>query len=88
MEQVVRLRTDASGEVANQQMYMPGILSKIHGRFYCYFGQTFEIEERRHELRDRDKCQELYMQVKSEVERCIAYLKEKLTLGTDLHIIL
>ncbi|KAI9084066.1 hypothetical protein K1719_034062 [Acacia pycnantha] len=77
MEQVVRLRTDASGEVANQQMYMPGILPKIPGRFYYYFGKTFETEGRRHELRDRDKCQELYMQVKSEVERCIAYLKEK-----------
>ncbi|KAK4282206.1 hypothetical protein QN277_013611 [Acacia crassicarpa] len=77
MEQVVRLRTEASGEVANQQMYMPGIIPKFPGRFYFYFGKTFETEGRRHELRDRDKCQELYMQVKSEVERCIAYLKER-----------
>lgn len=28
-------------------------------------------------LRDREKSHELYLQVKSEVERCITYLKEK-----------
>ncbi|XP_028780273.1 acyltransferase-like protein At3g26840, chloroplastic [Neltuma alba] len=76
-EQAARLRIDASGEVANQQMHLPGIMPKIPGRFYYYFGRTFETEGRRHELRDREKSQELYLQVKSEVERCIAYLKEK-----------
>ena len=29
------------------------------------------------ELKDREKSQELYLEVKSEVERCLAYLKEK-----------
>ena len=29
------------------------------------------------ELRDRDEAQRLYLQVKSEVESCINYLKEK-----------
>ena len=37
----------------------------------------FVWEGRRHELRDRGKAQELYLQVRSEVERCIAYLKKK-----------
>ncbi|XP_054820821.1 phytyl ester synthase 2, chloroplastic-like [Prosopis cineraria] len=76
-EQAAKLRTDASGEVANQQMHLPGLMPKFPGRFYYYFGKAIETEGRRHELRDRDKSQELYLQVKSEVERCIAYLKEK-----------
>ena len=29
------------------------------------------------ELKDKDKAQEFYLQVKSEVEQCIAYLKMK-----------
>lgn len=32
---------------------------------------------RKQELRDRKKSQKLYLQVKGEVENCIAYLKEK-----------
>ena len=34
-------------------------------------------EGMKQKLRDREKSHELYLQVKSEVERCIAYLKEK-----------
>lgn len=34
-------------------------------------------EGRRQELKDRDKAQQMYLQVKAEVENCIAYLKEK-----------
>ncbi|KAL5864554.1 hypothetical protein ACOSQ3_002068 [Xanthoceras sorbifolium] len=73
----VTLRTDASGEVANQQLGMPLVLPKVPGRFYYYFGKPIETEGRQHELRDRKKSHELYLQVKSEVEKCLAYLKEK-----------
>ncbi|XP_024021158.1 acyltransferase-like protein At3g26840, chloroplastic [Morus notabilis] len=75
--QVVKLRNDTNGEVANQPVHLPGILPKLPGRFYYYFGKPIETEGRKHELRDREKSHELYLQVKSEVERCIAYLKEK-----------
>lgn len=34
-------------------------------------------EGRKHELRDKEKAHELYLHAKSEVESCIAYLKEK-----------
>ncbi|WJX77131.1 hypothetical protein P8452_60466 [Trifolium repens] len=71
------LRTDANGEVANQQVYLPGILPKVPGRFYFYFGKPIETEGRKQELMDKKKSQELYFEVKSEVESCIAYLKEK-----------
>ena len=37
---------------------------------YCFTG-------RKQVLKDREKSHELYLQVKSEVENCLAYLKEK-----------
>ncbi|XP_075640363.1 phytyl ester synthase 2, chloroplastic-like [Castanea sativa] len=73
----VNLRTDATGEVANQDLHFPGILPKFPGRFYYYFGKPIETEGLKQELKDRDKAHELYLQVKSEVRRCLAYLKEK-----------
>ncbi|XP_057437571.1 phytyl ester synthase 2, chloroplastic-like isoform X1 [Lotus japonicus] len=75
--EAAQLRTEASGEVANQQIHLPVIRPKVPGRFYYYFGKPFETEGRKQELRDKEKCQELYLEVKSEVERCIAYLKDK-----------
>lgn len=76
-EEVVQLRTDANGEVSNQDVYLPGVLPKLPGRFYYYFGKAIETEGMKQELRNREKSHELYLHVKSEVERCIAYLKEK-----------
>ncbi|XP_059450629.1 LOW QUALITY PROTEIN: phytyl ester synthase 2, chloroplastic-like [Corylus avellana] len=73
----VKLRTDANGEVANQDVHLPGILPKFPGRFYYYFGKPFETKGRKQELRDKDKSKKLYLEVKSEVARCIDYLKEK-----------
>ncbi|KAM4132316.1 hypothetical protein ACJW30_01G241100 [Castanea mollissima] len=73
----VNLRTDATGEVANQDLHFPGILPKFPGRFYYYFGKPIETEGLKQELKDRDKAHELYLQVKSEVRRCLAFLKEK-----------
>lgn len=37
-------RIDASGEVANQDIHLPGILPKVPGRFYYYFGKPIETE--------------------------------------------
>ncbi|CAL0323302.1 unnamed protein product [Lupinus luteus] len=72
-----KLRTDVVGEVGNQPVHMPGFFPKVPGRFYYYFGKTFETEGRKLELKDREKAHELYLEVKSEVERCLDYLKEK-----------
>eukprot|EP00258_Populus_trichocarpa_P026440 XP_024442459.1 acyltransferase-like protein At3g26840, chloroplastic [Populus trichocarpa] len=73
----VRVRTEEDGEVGNQNMHRLGILPKFPGRFYYYFGKPIETEGRRHELRDREQAHELYLQIKSEVEKCIGFLKEK-----------
>ncbi|XP_020227392.1 acyltransferase-like protein At3g26840, chloroplastic [Cajanus cajan] len=75
--EATQFRSDVGGEVANQQVHLPVILPKVPGRFYFYFGKPLETEGRKQELRDREKSRELYLLVKSEVERCIAYLKVK-----------
>ncbi|CAO2831273.1 unnamed protein product [Amaranthus hypochondriacus] len=73
----IQLRTDMEGEVANQVAYFPGLLPKVPGRFYYLFGKPIDTAGMKQELRDKEKAHELYLHVKSEVERHIAYLKEK-----------
>nr|AZM65208.1 diacylglycerol acyltransferase 9 [Vitellaria paradoxa] len=74
---VIQLRTDIGGEVSKQDPVLPLILPKIPGRFYYLFGKPIETEGRKQDLRNRDTARKLYLEVKSEVERCIAYLKDK-----------
>ncbi|CAA7041899.1 unnamed protein product [Microthlaspi erraticum] len=73
----IRLRNGEEGEVGNQDLHMPGIIPKIPGRFYVYFGKPIETKGREKELNDKEGAHEVYLQVKSEVERCMAYLKVK-----------
>ncbi|XP_047955609.1 phytyl ester synthase 2, chloroplastic-like isoform X1 [Salvia hispanica] len=75
--EVVSLRSNAVGEVSNQDVHLPIIVPKIPGRFYFLFGKPIETKGRQHELKGREKAQGLYLEVKSEVEKCLAYLKEK-----------
>ncbi|KAK6928574.1 Diacylglycerol acyltransferase [Dillenia turbinata] len=75
--ETVKLRSDFNGEVANQAVHMPGILPKLPGRFYYLFGKPIETEGRKKELKDREKAHELYLHIQSQVESCMAYLKEK-----------
>lgn len=73
----VRIRTDKSGEVSNQELHFPGLLPKIPGRFYYLFGKPIETGEMKSVLRDRESANKLYLQIKSEIESMIAYLKRK-----------
>ncbi|XP_057800473.1 phytyl ester synthase 2, chloroplastic-like [Salvia miltiorrhiza] len=75
--EVVKLRSNTVGEVANQDVHLPIIVPKIPGRFYFLFGKPIETKGRQQELKSREKAQELYLEVKSEVEKNLAYLKEK-----------
>ncbi|XP_010315903.1 phytyl ester synthase 2, chloroplastic isoform X2 [Solanum lycopersicum] len=75
--EVEKLRYDTEGEVSNQDVHLPIILPKVPGRFYFYFGKPIETAGRKEELKSKEKAHELYLEVKSEVERCIDYLKEK-----------
>ncbi|KAJ0971206.1 hypothetical protein J5N97_019165 [Dioscorea zingiberensis] len=76
-QDAVRMRTESTGEVANQKLYLPGLLPKFPGRVYFFFGKPIETRGREVELRDRKKAHQLYMHVKSEVENCNSYLLEK-----------
>ncbi|XP_052196570.1 phytyl ester synthase 2, chloroplastic-like isoform X2 [Diospyros lotus] len=76
-DEAIKLRADINGEVANQDVHLPVILPKLPGRFYYYFGRPIETKGRKKELRDREKAHELYLEVKSDVEKCIGFLKEK-----------
>lgn len=75
--EAAKVRATVEGEVGNQAVYLPGILPKFPGRFYYHFGKPIETEGRKQELRDREKAHELYLEVKSEVENCLAYLQKK-----------
>ncbi|KAL7242896.1 hypothetical protein ACSBR1_015321 [Camellia fascicularis] len=76
-DEAVQLRTNTEGEVANQAVHLPIILPKLLGHFYYFFGKPIETEGRKQELKSREKAHELCVEVKSEVEKCIAFLKEK-----------
>ncbi|KAK1400794.1 Acyltransferase-like protein, chloroplastic [Heracleum sosnowskyi] len=76
-EEGIRLRTDMGGEIANQDLYLPGLLPKIPGRFYFLFGKPIQTKGKEKVLKNRDSANELYLQIKSEVEDNIAYLLKK-----------
>lgn len=72
-----RCRAGASGEVANQDLYVPGIIPKIPGRLYYLFGKPIQMKGRKETLKDREKARELYLSIKSEVEANMSYLLKK-----------
>ncbi|XXG79310.1 hypothetical protein AAC387_Pa09g0411 [Persea americana] len=76
-EGFTRLRTDFTGEVANQDLFLPAMVPKIPGRFYYLFGKPFETKGKAQMLKDRQNASELYLQIKSEVESIISYLRKK-----------
>lgn len=76
-EEAVRLRTEMDGEVANQELYFPGLLPKVPGRFYYLFGKPIQTAGMEKMLKERENAKELYMQIKSEVEKSMAYLIKK-----------
>ncbi|KAK3418448.1 hypothetical protein EUGRSUZ_H04406 [Eucalyptus grandis] len=73
----IRVREGQSGEVANEENYIPAILPRIPGRLYYLFGKPIETRGRYESLKDRENANELYLKVKSGVESCIAYLLKK-----------
>ncbi|XP_073106020.1 phytyl ester synthase 1, chloroplastic isoform X2 [Elaeis guineensis] len=72
----ILLRSDASGEVSEQQLYFPGMIPKLPGRFYYLFGRPFETRGM-DILKDRSKANVMYLQIKSEIENMLSYLKRK-----------
>ncbi|KAI5424192.1 phytyl ester synthase 1, chloroplastic [Lathyrus oleraceus] len=73
----VRIRNEESGEVANQNLSFPVLLPKIPGRFYYLFGKPIRLKGMENIVKDRENANELYLQIKSEVEKNIDYLIKK-----------
>ncbi|KAL5223365.1 hypothetical protein ABZP36_028078 [Zizania latifolia] len=61
----------------DHEVFFPGVYLKIPGRFYYRFGKPIPTRGRQEVMTDRQAASELYMHVKSEVERMITYLLEK-----------
>uniref|UniRef100_A0A803KPJ1 Serine aminopeptidase S33 domain-containing protein n=1 Tax=Chenopodium quinoa TaxID=63459 RepID=A0A803KPJ1_CHEQI len=72
-----RVRNGDEGEVANENLFFPGLLPKIPGRFYYLFGKPIETQGREELLSDKKSAEELYSQIKSEVSSNIDYLLKK-----------
>ncbi|RCV25433.1 hypothetical protein SEVIR_5G166300v4 [Setaria viridis] len=68
----LKLRDDVDHEV-----FFPGLYMKIPGRFYYQFGKPIPTKDKQDILTDKQAANDLYMHVKSEVERIISNLLEK-----------
>ncbi|KMT13485.1 hypothetical protein BVRB_4g082640 [Beta vulgaris subsp. vulgaris] len=77
VDEAVKVRTADEGEVGNENLFLPGLLPKIPGRFYYLFGKPIETQGKEELLRDRKSAEEMYLQIKSEVASSIAYLLKK-----------
>uniref|UniRef100_A0A2N9IQH0 Acyltransferase n=1 Tax=Fagus sylvatica TaxID=28930 RepID=A0A2N9IQH0_FAGSY len=73
----VRVRDKTSGEVANQELSFPVLMPKIPGRFYYLFGKPIKTKGREDILKDKQVANQLYFQIKSEVERNMEFLIKK-----------
>nr|CAB3477166.1 unnamed protein product [Digitaria exilis] len=63
----------------DHEVFFPGLYLKMPGRFYYQFGKPIPTKGRQDVLTDKQAAHDLYMHVKSEVERIISYLLEKRT---------
>ncbi|KAE8010092.1 hypothetical protein FH972_006485 [Carpinus fangiana] len=59
---------ESSGEVASQQLFLPGILPKIPSHFYHLFGKPIGTKGKEEILKNKEVAKKLFLQVKSEVE--------------------
>ncbi|KAK9732764.1 hypothetical protein RND81_04G020200 [Saponaria officinalis] len=75
--QMTRVRNGMDGEVGNENLYMPGVLPKLPGRFYYLFAKPIETRGNQELLKDKEGAEELYARIKSEIMSGIAYLLEK-----------
>ncbi|XP_035838425.1 acyltransferase-like protein At1g54570, chloroplastic isoform X3 [Helianthus annuus] len=71
------LREGVGGEIAKQPFHIPIVVPKPPGRVYFKFGKPIRTKGKEHMLYDYGYLQELYLQVRSDVEKNIAYLLKK-----------
>lgn len=61
----------------DENLFIPGLLPKLPGRYYYLFGKPIETKGKEEILKNRENANELYLHIKSEVENCLAYLLRK-----------
>ncbi|KAL6278737.1 hypothetical protein ACE6H2_022338 [Prunus campanulata] len=73
----IRLRDETSGEVANVDLFFPGVLPKLPGRFYHLFGKPIVTKGKKEILKDKENANKLYLEIQSDIENSLAYLLKK-----------
>ncbi|KQK04302.1 acyltransferase-like protein At1g54570, chloroplastic isoform X4 [Brachypodium distachyon] len=76
-EDLTGIRDTVKGEEGNQTLHMPVVLPKVPGRMYFLFGKPIEMKGMDNVLTDRKEANQVYLQIKSEVENVMSYLKRK-----------
>ncbi|KAH7294097.1 hypothetical protein KP509_28G056300 [Ceratopteris richardii] len=76
-ERAPRVRRGQSGEVAQEDLYMPLLAPKVPGRMYFRFGKPFRTEGRELELQSKEAADVVYKEMKKEVQQCLDYLLRK-----------
>uniref|UniRef100_J3KZU5 Serine aminopeptidase S33 domain-containing protein n=2 Tax=Oryza brachyantha TaxID=4533 RepID=J3KZU5_ORYBR len=71
------VRSTVKGEEGNQVLHLPAVLPKVPGRLYYLFGKSIEMKGMGGVQRDRESANQLYLDIKSEVENIMSYLKRK-----------
>ncbi|XP_051209777.1 phytyl ester synthase 1, chloroplastic isoform X8 [Lolium perenne] len=76
-EDFTGIRETVKGEDGNQVLHLPAVLPKVPGRLYFLFGKPIEMNGMDNVLKDRENANQVYLQIKSEVESAVSYLKRK-----------
>ncbi|PWA77272.1 diacylglycerol acyltransferase [Artemisia annua] len=71
------VRAEIGGEIAKQPLHVPIFLPKLPGRLYFKFGKPIQTRGKENMLNDKDYMRDLYLQIRRDVEKNIAYLLNK-----------
>ncbi|KAG6435094.1 hypothetical protein SASPL_106745 [Salvia splendens] len=81
------MRRDAVGEVSNEDVHLPVIAPTQNPRPFLLLVREAYRNRREQGVKVREKGQEIYLEVKREVEECLAYLQMKRESDPYRHIV-
>ncbi|KAJ0775023.1 hypothetical protein HanOQP8_Chr03g0118301 [Helianthus annuus] len=70
-------RKEMGGEISKQKLHFPIFLPKLPGRLYYMFGKPIRTKGKENMVHDKAYLEELYLQIKCNVENNMAYLLNK-----------
>ncbi|XP_022029263.1 acyltransferase-like protein At1g54570, chloroplastic isoform X1 [Helianthus annuus] len=71
------VRKEMGGEISKQKLHFPIFLPKLPGRLYYMFGKPIRTKGKENMVHDKAYLEELYLQIKCNVENNMAYLLNK-----------